>query len=242
VVDARLGGEPHAEVRDESERGLQADHPAVGGRDADRAALVAAEGDVDLAGGQRGARFRRRAARRPLGVVRVDRPAVVAEEPVHHVLGDHLPAFRQHAGDDGGVHVGHEALHHAGRERLRDAGHADVVLEAHGLAGEEPGVAATDAAAPQPRQVRVLGRPRPVPGRPAREPQRRCRLLDAGHRELVELLQLLDHVRAHQLRARSTSWRASGAANMGVSSAGDGQPADVRSRDRRQRIATTRTR
>ena len=51
VVDALIGAEPNAEVRHEAERRLVADDAAERRRDADGAALVAAERDVHFAGG-----------------------------------------------------------------------------------------------------------------------------------------------------------------------------------------------
>ena len=51
VVDALVRAEPDPEVRHEPEGGLVADDPTERGRDADGAALVAAEGDVHLARG-----------------------------------------------------------------------------------------------------------------------------------------------------------------------------------------------
>ena len=53
VVDALVRAESDAEVRHEPERRLVADDPAERRRDADGAALVAAERDVDLARGHR---------------------------------------------------------------------------------------------------------------------------------------------------------------------------------------------
>ena len=137
VIHALLSGKADREMRDQPEGRLQPDHAAIGGRKPDRAALVAAERDVHLARRQRRAGARRRPTGDPRRIMRVQRPAVVAHEPVHHVLADDLAAGRQHPRHDGRVNVGDEALHGLRREHLRDAGDADMVLEADGLASQQ---------------------------------------------------------------------------------------------------------
>ena len=81
VVDALVGAKPDPEMRHQPERRLDGRRAAERRRDTDRAALVAAKGDVHLARRYRRARPRRRAARDVLGVVRVERSAVVADPP-----------------------------------------------------------------------------------------------------------------------------------------------------------------
>ena len=56
VVDALVGAEPDPEMGHQAERRLEPERAAERGRNTDRAALVAAERDVHLAGGHRGAR------------------------------------------------------------------------------------------------------------------------------------------------------------------------------------------
>ena len=140
VIHAGLGGEADREVRHQPERRLQPDHAAIGRGQPDGAALVAAERDVHLARGQRGPGARRGPAGDARRIVRVQRLAVVAHEPVHHVLADDLSPGRQHPRHDGRVDVGDEALHRLRGEDLRDAGHADMVLEADRLAGQQSAV------------------------------------------------------------------------------------------------------
>src|SRR5207245_10033372 len=79
VIDALVGAESDSEVRHEAERRLQADDSAERRRDADGATLVAAEGDVHLAGGHGRPGPRRRSAGDVLAIVRVERPTVVAD-------------------------------------------------------------------------------------------------------------------------------------------------------------------
>src|SRR4029453_18681588 len=79
VVDARVRAEPDPEVRHEPERGLVSDDPAERRRDADGAALVAAEGEVHLAGGHGRSGARRRAAGHVVVVVGIEGTAVVTD-------------------------------------------------------------------------------------------------------------------------------------------------------------------
>src|SRR5262249_59377078 len=127
----RVRAEPDSEVRNEPERGLVADDSAERRGDADGATLVAAEGDVDLAGGDGRARAGRRSAGHMLAVVGIERTAVIADgaaraeaatQTIHHVLADDGAARLQDASDDGGVEVGDEAVEGEGAEAHRDSG------------------------------------------------------------------------------------------------------------------------
>ena len=77
VVQCELDRE-HARIRDEAIRRLQAVHPAPAARDANRAALVAADCQVDLAGGHQRRAATRRPARGPRQVIRIADGAGVA--------------------------------------------------------------------------------------------------------------------------------------------------------------------
>ena len=200
MVHAGLGREADREMRHEAKGRLQPDHAAIGRGQPDGPALVAAERDVHLTGRQRRAGAGGRSTRHAAGVVRVQRLAVVAHEPVHHMLADHPAAGFQHAGDDGRVHVRDEALHRLGGEHLRDAGHADVVLEADRLARQQPGCLAAERALPQPGLERVLVQGWPVAGRTLRKQARRRLLLRAGLHEQVQLAHHVVHERHIHLR------------------------------------------
>ena len=114
VVDALIGAEPDPEVRYKPECGLVADDTGERRRDADGAALVAAERDIHLAGSHGRARTRGRAAGHVAVVVGVEGPAVVpdaaasakaATQAVHGILADGCPP-PAHPGDHGGIEVG----------------------------------------------------------------------------------------------------------------------------------------
>ena len=206
VIHAGLGGEADREVRHQPERRLQPDHAAIRRGQPDRAALVAAERDIHLARGQRRPGARRRPAGDALRIVRVQRLAVVAHEPVHHVLAGDLPAGRQHPGHDGRVDVGDEALQRLRGEDLRDTGHADMVLEADGLAGQQSAIAAADGALPEPGLVAVLGERRAIARAALREQQRRGGLLGARLHECVQFAHGVEderHIELRLLRAQA---------------------------------------
>src|SRR5262249_29441379 len=144
--------------------------PAGGGPD--RAALVAAEGGIDLlCRHQRGAAARR-AAGAVFRVVRIadrsGRTGVAAGREAQilarRLAGDGAAGV-EHAGDDGGVDFGHIALERARAVHHRHAGHADVVLDRHRLAGKHALAAAGDVRLPVPGVVPVLLADRAIAGR-----------------------------------------------------------------------------
>ena len=180
-----------------------ADDAAERRRDADGAALVAAEGDVHLAGGHGRAGARGRAAGHVLVVVGVEGSAVVpdaaagaeaATQAVHDVLADDGAPRLQHPGDHGGVEVGDEAFEGEGAEAHGHPGHRDVVLVTDGLAGQQAVGRPLDAALPHPGVERVFVRARLVPGLPGGRDHRRPGLLHPRLHEGVELSQLFQEV------------------------------------------------
>ena len=203
VVDGLVRAEPDPEVRHEPERGLVADDPAERGGNADGAALVAAEGDVDLARGHGRARTRRRSAGHVLAVVRIEGPAVIADgptgaeaatQPIHHVLADDGAARLQDAGDHGGVEVGNEAVEGKGAEAHRHSGDRDMVLEADRLILQQTFGSALDAALPHPGIEGVFVWTRPPTRFPAGRDHRRPGLFHSRLHEGVELAQLFREV------------------------------------------------
>ena len=169
VVDRQLDGED-AGVGDEAVRRLVADAAAPRRGQADRAALVAAEGEVGLAGDEdRRAAVRRRPAHER-GVVRVRRlrvriaghAAAVEAERRDGGLADDLGARVEQARHDGGVLARDVALHDRRAVEHREARHADVVLHADAPAGERAVGGARDRALPRPPVGWVLGARRPV--------------------------------------------------------------------------------
>ena len=122
---------------------LHADDAAIGRRHADRAALVAADRHVGLAGDDDGGAARGGAAGRIAVLARiVDRTGRggVAAAGEAEILAMHLAddggAGIEHAGHHGGVDVGHVAFERAGAVHHRHAGEADIVLQRHLLALE----------------------------------------------------------------------------------------------------------
>ena len=200
VVHAGLGGEADREVRHQPERRLQPDHAAIGRGQPDGAALVAAERDIHLARGQRRAGARRGPAGDARRIVRVQRLAIVAHEPVHHVLAGDFSASRQHPRHDGRVDVGDEALQDLRGEDLRDAGHADMVLEAHRLAGQQSAVLAADGALPEPGLVAVLGQRRAMARAALGKQPRRGGLVGARLHEGVQFAHGIADERQIELR------------------------------------------
>src|SRR6185503_14289614 len=141
------------------------DDPAVRRRDADGAALVAAERDVYLAGGHGRAGARRRSAGYVLAVVGIEGTTVVADgaagaEPatqaVHDVLADDGAARLQHASDHSGVEVRNEAVEGEGAEAHRHSGDRDVILEADRLALQQAFGCSLDPTLPHPGIERVF--------------------------------------------------------------------------------------
>ncbi len=169
VVDRQLDRED-AGVGDEPVGRLVPAAPAPRRGQADRAALVAAERHVGLAGDDdHGAPVRRRPAevRR---VVRVRRlrvgvageAAAVEAERGHGGLADDLGAGVEQPRHDRRVLARDVALHDRRAVEHRDAGDADVVLDAHALAGERPLRRARDRALPAPAVGGVVRAGRPV--------------------------------------------------------------------------------
>ena len=136
---------------------------------ADRAALVAADAHVDIAGRDGGAvAVRRRTggmgrlvrvAHGPegRGVARAGERAVLAVG-----LAEDGPAGIEHARHHGGVDVGNVALHPLGAVDHGEARDADRILDADPLAGEHALARAPDLALHVPGVVGVLLGPRPV--------------------------------------------------------------------------------
>src|SRR5712691_190542 len=190
-------------MRHEPERGLVADDAAERRWDADGAALVAAEGDVHLAGSHDVGAARRRAAGHVLVVVGVEGPAVVTDaaasaeattQAVHDVLADDGAPLLQHPGDNGGVEVGDEAFEGKGAEAHGHPCHRNVVLVTDGLAGQQAVGRPLDAALPHPGVERIFVWPRRVSGLPGGRDHRRPGLLHPRLYEGVELLQLFHKV------------------------------------------------
>ena len=180
--------------------GLEPDAARPGGGNADRPALVAAEGDVDLAGGDGRTAARGRAAGDVVGVVRVERPAEVADagdaraaegEVLHVHLADDRRAGVEQPGDDGGVEIGGVAVEEVRAEGHRHAGDGDVVLEADRPAGERAARGALHAAFADEGVERVLGLARAVARIAFEVAERRTVLLDAQLEELLHVLDLL---------------------------------------------------
>ena len=128
VVERQLDRH-HAGVGHQAVGRLHAVDAAVGRRHPDRAALVAADREVDLAGRDQRCAARRRTARRVACAVRVvHRPggAGVRSAREAEVLADRLADDRgagvEQARDDGGVDVGHVTLERRGAVHHRHAG------------------------------------------------------------------------------------------------------------------------
>src|SRR5215471_21641709 len=136
-------------------------------------------------------------------MMRIERPAVVADgaagteaatQPVHDILADDRPPRLQHAGDDGGVEVGDEALEGERAEAHWHPGDCDVILEADGLAREDPCGRSLDPAPPRPGIERVFIERGPVAGRPGGRGHWRPGFLESGLHEGVELSELVEEV------------------------------------------------
>ena len=144
---------------------VQPDDAAQRRRDPDRSALVAAEGQVDLTGGEQRAASARRSARFPCGVPWVaHRPAGrgeagsrAAQILADGFAGDRCPGGKQPL-HDGGVPAGDETLHRAGSVHHRNPGDRDVVLDRHRPAGERPLSAGADLGGDIPGAQRVVAR------------------------------------------------------------------------------------
>ena len=220
VVDGRLQSE-HAGVGHEAVRGHQAHDPAPGGGDADRAALIAAEGDVHFSAGDGRGGAGGRPARHMIPVVGVQGAPVVADtaqarpapgELLHLELADDRPAGVENARHDGGIEVRNVAVHEMRAERQGHPGDADVVLESDGLAPQWAMVRARDAALPDEDIQGILVLRRPVARITIGEPERRAMLLEA---QLVEHLERVDgghHPRVHDPRLGGREIEAEGLA------------------------------
>jgi hypothetical protein len=158
-------------------------------RQADRAALVAAQRHVGLAGDHdRGAAVRRRPAQVG-GIVRVGglglgiarQPAAVEAEGGDRRLADDVGAGVEQARYHRRVLAGHVALEDRRAVEHRDVGDADVVLDADGAPRKRALRRAGDGAPPAPAVRRVLRAGRPVAGVGAR-------VLD-GQRLVLELVE-----------------------------------------------------
>ena len=156
-------------IGNEAEGRLVPDHAAPGGGDADRAALIAADGHGHVAGGERGGAPLRRAAGRMRGLARIAHRAVAAgvaaageREVRAGRLADDGGARVEQAGHDGGVDDGHVAFEGARAVHHRQTGHGDHVLDADLLAREGTCFGALDLGPPVPGVVGILVRVRPV--------------------------------------------------------------------------------
>ena len=220
VVDGRLEPE-HAGVRDQAVGRHEPDDPAPRGGQADRAALIAAQRDVDHPAGHRRARARRRAAGDVLAVVRVERATVVPHsgeagaaprELLHLELAGDGGARVEQARDHGRVEVRHVAVHHVRAERHRHPGERDVILERDGLAVERAARRARHPAARDERAQRVLDGGGAAARVAVGEAKRRAPLL---HPHLVEGLERGDgvhHARLDHARLRRGQVESQGAA------------------------------
>ncbi len=170
---------------------LVPDRAAVRARDAHRAALVAADGKIDGAGGDE----RRAAARRTAGgagrVPRVTnragarRVAAAREaEVLTHCLADDRGPGAEQAGDDGGVTRWDEALEGFRPVHHRHAGDHDVVLDRDRAAGQWAVVGLVDRRRHVPGAERVVGVGRTGPRAVGRRRRRRAvvQLLDGRPR------------------------------------------------------------
>ena len=117
-------------IGNEAEGRLVPDHAAPGGGDADRAALIAADGHGHVAGGERGGAPLRRAAGRMGGLARIAHRAVAAgvaaageREVGAGRLADDGGARVEQAGHDGGVDDGHVAFEGARAVHHRQTRH-----------------------------------------------------------------------------------------------------------------------
>ena len=162
VVDGHFDRH-HAGVGHESPGRLHAVDAAIGGRHADRTALVAADRQIDLAGrDERCAAGRRSAGRVAMPQRVVHRPARAgvraageAEQFADRLAGDRGARVEQPR-DDGRVDRGHEAFHRRRAVHHRHAGHADVVLDGHGLARKLAARSAGDRGLDVPRGMLVF--------------------------------------------------------------------------------------
>ena len=130
-----------AGIGDETVRGLHAVAAGIGRRHADRAALVAADRHLDLAGADERRAARRGAAGRVAVFVRIvhgaQRGGVAAAgqaEIFAMRLADDGAAGVEDAGNDGRIDVGHVAFECRGAVHHRHAGEADIILEDDALA------------------------------------------------------------------------------------------------------------
>ena len=172
-----------AGVGHEAVGGLEADDAAPARRDADRAALIAADRHVDIAGRDGGAVAVGRRAGRMGRLVRIAHRAIgrgvaaAGERAVLAVgLAEDGSAGIEHAGHHGGVDVRDIAFHPLGAVDHGEARDADRILDADPLAGEHAIRRALDLALHEPGIVGVFLRPRPV-GAAARILDRRLGLL-----------------------------------------------------------------
>ncbi len=164
VVDRDVDGED-AGVGHQAVGRFQAADAAPRARNPNRAALVAAERHIDLAGRHQRAAAARRAAGGPARVVGIANRAGVAAMTAARgaqVLAHRLAADRaagvEDAADDRGVNIGHIALQHAAAVHHRHSGQADVVLERNRPAGQRTRRGAFDFGPPVPgAQGIVLG-------------------------------------------------------------------------------------
>ena len=140
----------------------------------DRAALVAADRHVGLAGGQDDGAAARGAARVMRRVVRIAHRPVVAgvsrsreREGLAIRRADDGAAGIENTRDDGCIEVGNKAFEQARSDRHRDAGDRHHVLDRHALSVEQPACRSLDVAAPVPAVARIifaLGPPAAVAG------------------------------------------------------------------------------
>ena len=215
-----------AGIGHEAIRRLVADDAAPARGNADRAALVAADRHVDIAGRDGGAVAVGRRAGRMGRLVRVahgpiGRGVAAARERAVLAVGlaEDGPARIEHARHHGGVDVGDIALHPLGAVDHGEARHADRILDADPPAGKHAVRRALDLSLHEPRVVGVFLRSRPV-GAAARILHRRLGFLHRveaavavqrarhhlavevgvriAHREAERLGQLLDLLRARR--------------------------------------------
>jgi len=208
VVDARIEAK-HAGVRNKPVGGHQAQAAGPGCGQADRAALIAAKGDVHQSAGHCCGRAGRRATGDMGGIVGVERTAKIADAAqarpasrkiLHVHLADDCAAGGQQPGDNTGVKVGGIAVHEMRAQAERHPGHADVVLEADGLARERTLVNARHPALADKDVERVFIFGRTVARVAVGDIEGQMLLLDPQLVKALKAVDVLKHARLHAAR------------------------------------------
>ncbi len=180
---------------------LEPDDAAPRCGNANRAALVAANRQVDIIVVKRRRRTARGATREMIAIVRIARWAESAGiagagecEVIEIQLRDDFGARVENSRDEGGVVLRYVAFHHEGAAGHRDSGHRDTVLDPHALARKFPRFRSPDRTSADNRVQRVVLGLRPKTALTLRILERRD-----GHGHAVELVEALEHLRQHAL-------------------------------------------